>query len=190
MSLTPPDVSFALRALALKDVARAGWKRVAGIAGGELRQVARVESVADHAWGVAFLALVAAERDPSLDRGKLLSLALAHDLAEVVAGDLTPRDVASDAEKHARESAGLDELLASADAAIATHLRALWEEYETGQSREARLIRDLDKLEMALQARRYRDAGADGTALGEFVESARARIKDDALRALLYRLSP
>lgn len=179
MTLRPEDVAFVERAIALKRTLRAGWTRVPG--------VPRVESVADHSWGVALLALLASERDPTLDRGKLLTLALAHDLAEAVVGDLTPADGVGDADKHAREADGLAKLLEMETPEVRRAFTEAWLDYERRGSREARLVADLDKLEMGLQAEDYATHGAKRESLAEFLETARAKIADIALRALLPR---
>src|SRR5512140_3852220 len=71
-----------LRANNLKSVPRSGWV---------MHGVPEAESVADHTFGVAFVALALAQAlgtDTPLDRGKLLSTALLHDLAESLTGDI------------------------------------------------------------------------------------------------------
>src|SRR5215211_6639990 len=54
----------------------------------------RVESVADHSFRVALLAWLASA-GTALDRDRVLILAVIHDLAEAITGDLTPYDQAS-----------------------------------------------------------------------------------------------
>ena len=149
------DRALALAAMGLKDIDRAGWKRVG---------VTRPESVAAHSWGVALLALLRCP--PELDREKLLAMAILHDLAELRVGDLTPHDGVSRDEKHRREAAAMDELLAGRP-----DLRALWDEAEAGVTAEARLLKDLDRAEMGAQALRYEAQGVD---VSEFLRSAAA----------------
>ena len=50
-------------------------------------------------------------------------------------------------------------------------LRELWAEYRAGESPEARLVRAVDKLEMAVQALAYQEAR--DLDLAEFLQSAR-----------------
>lgn len=38
-------------------------------------------------------------------------------------------------------------------------IHSLWHEYEKGQTREARFVKDLDRIEMALQASEYEKGG-------------------------------
>jgi putative hydrolase of HD superfamily len=138
----------------LKELPRAGWKRV-GIEDGE--------SVADHSYGVALLALVACP--PGLDRDRLVAMALLHDLAEAHVGDITPHDGVSRQEKHRRERAAMHTILHGAP-----DLLALWEEAEACTTPEARYLKRLDRAEMATQARRY--AVTHGADVSEFLESA------------------
>jgi putative hydrolase of HD superfamily len=154
-------------ALGLKAVARAGWVR---------RGLTDVESVAAHSWGVAWLALALAP--PHLDRARLLTYAILHDLAEVRVGDITPADAVPPAEKRAREAAACAQLLAPWPA-----LLAAWTDYEAQADDEARFVRQLDRLDMALQARWY--AARDGLEPGAFFESAARAIVDRDLLALL-----
>lgn len=182
MALDESDVSFTLRALALKRTVRKGWTRVPG--------VREPESVADHSWGVALLALLAAARDPTLDAARLLRIAIAHDLAEAVVGDLVPGEYRDAAHKREIEARGLADLLAPLHPAQRDALEAAWREYDEGATRESRLVRDLDKVEMALQARAYAGEGGDSRALREFWASAVERCGDAGLRRLISALEP
>lgn len=174
--MDPGTVEFVRRAFALKDTARKGWTRVG---------VQRPESVADHAWGVALLALAVADARPGLDRARLLELALVHDLAEAVTGDLVPGDYADRAEKLGREREAMESLVEWAPIALRRRLLDRFEEYATSASDEAKLVHELDKLEMAFQADRYR---ARGVPVEDFLASADAGVKDEKLRQGLARL--
>ena len=158
-----------LEALQLKEVARAGWLRVG---------VRSPESVAAHSWGVAWLALVLCPE--GLDRERVLSISIVHDLPEVRAGDITPHDGVSKTEKAALERDGLLALTEGLPRAAA--LKAFWEEYEAGETAEARFVKACDKLDMALQAARYADAQPVSTR--EFVESALRKLPAGLLAAL------
>lgn len=154
-------------ALALKELARAGWVQSG---------VAHPESVAAHSWGVAWLALVLCP--PGLDLMRVLALAVIHDLAEVRMGDLTPRDPVSPEEKAQREAAAAAELLAERP-----DLLELWRDYARRGSAEARFVHQLDKLDLGLTARRLA-RGQVGWDPSEFIDSARAALSGP-LRSLL-----
>ena len=156
-----------LEVLGLKALDRAGWVR---------RGVPDPESVAAHSWGVAWLVL--ALLPPELDRERALSYAVIHDLAEVRVGDITPFDGVSSESKQAREAAAVAALLGERP-----DLVALWRTYEAQSDAEARFVRELDRLDMALQAAWY---GRRGTqALAEFLTSAEQVIEHPRLVEIL-----
>ena len=125
---------------------------------------------------------------PGYDSAKCVKMALVHDLAESLVGDITPHDGVSKADKHAAEAAAM-ERLAGALAAGGPHFRgvaddmlALWGEYEACSTREALLVKDLDKVEMILQAHEYE--GAQKVPLEEFFRSTRGAFLTPAGNAL------
>ena len=148
--------------LGLKNVLRAGWVR-AGIES--------PESVAAHSWGMSMLALKLAPKE--LDLTRVLSLCIVHDIPEVRVGDLTPHDDTS--------TKAEDEL--NAMTKMAPEWVGLFEEYERGKTPEAKFVKQLDKLDMALQAEIYQSEF--DIPLNEFIESARLRIGDEVLKNLL-----
>ncbi|MBW2526016.1 MAG: HD domain-containing protein [Deltaproteobacteria bacterium] len=159
-----------LEALALKELPRAGWLRV-GIDG--------PESVAAHAWGVAWLVLALCP--DHLDRGRALAMAVLHDLPEVRTGDVTPHDGVDPASKRRAERQALAGLLTGLDRSA--ELESIWLEYEQETSHEGRFVKACDRLDMALQAERYRTKHGVDTA--EFVETALAALEGSSLAALI-----
>jgi putative hydrolase of HD superfamily len=156
-----------LECLRLKALPRAGWVRK-GVPGGE--------SVASHSWGLSWLVLTLLP--PALDRGRALAYAAIHDLPEVRVGDLTPADGVSKEDKSRRERLAMSALAAGLGSA---GLLALYEAYEAQADPESRFVRELDRLDMALQALAHHEAGWSGMA--EFVASAAGSIQDPVLRA-------
>lgn len=84
-------------------------------------------------------------------------MAIVHDLAEALAGDITPFDGVTDTDKHAKEAAALQRMLASVGPGVAAAalIEGLWQEYEEGTTPEALAVKDLDKFEMIVQADEY-----------------------------------
>jgi putative hydrolase of HD superfamily len=162
----------------LKQLYRQGWLR-RGV------PPERCESVAEHSFGVALLAMFLAEAHfPELEAGKVIRLALLHDFGEIYAGDITPSDGVSRAEKVRQEQAGVAQVLAKLPQG--ERYLALWEEYEQQRSPEARFVRQIDRLEMALQASVYEHQGlAD---LSEFFDSVREFLNEIQLQAILREL--
>lgn len=154
-------------AVNLKRLPRTGWL----FAG-----VAQPESVADHSWATALLALALATCINSdlaanglskpLDVGLVVQIAVVHDLAESVVTDLPLRatQLLGKDVKHNAEATALEQL--THDLPSSADFISLWREYSELASPEGRLVRDADKLEMVHQALAYEQAGNQN--LGEF----------------------
>ena len=178
-------VDLLLETATLKRMPRSGW---------QMRGVPHVESVAEHSFGVVFVALALADlieeearresRSRNLDLEKVLLMALLHDLAEVRLGDLPvsaqrliPPEVKSEA-----EASAVEDMLAPLP--TAERWTALWQEFEAQTSPEGRLVRDADKLEMMVQCLRYEQAGSKG--LEEYWQATDQREWHFPLCAELY----
>ena len=175
---TLPLLEAYFEANQLKQLYRQGWLRV-GI------PQERCESVAEHSFGVALLCLLVIEAHfPEADASRAVRIALLHDLGEAYVGDLTPSSGVDKAEKHRLEREAVRRILGKLPRGEA-HL-ALWEEYEAGSSFEARLVRQLDRLEMGLQACIYEGQGVGD--LSEFFASVHRALEAPELQALLAEL--
>ena len=160
-------IDFLTTARGLKTTLRTGW----------VRQQAspRIESVADHSWRIALMALlVGRDTASNVDATKLLQMALVHDLAESVVGDITPYCGVSDKEKHQQELQAMQQLT-SPLGALGQVFLSLWQEYEQGTTPEAQMCKDLDKLEMILQALEYEQDGTNKMSLDGFFDSTRGK---------------
>lgn len=154
-------VSFYRQTIALKLLPRTGWLQ---------RGVAQPESIAEHSFGVALLALVVGDSIGGIDRTKLLATALLHDLAEVHLTDL-PASASLFLGKHAKHAAE-EQAFCALTAVLPCNqtYQNLWAEYVSGATVEARLVKALDRIEMLMQALVYEQFGNRG--LDEFWEHA------------------
>ena len=175
--LADPRLRAYFQIIHLKTRLRRGWLR-AGIS------PAQCESVADHSFGTALLCLLLAQ---DVDPGRAALMALVHELGEVHAGDIIPADAVAKPEKHRRELASVDLVLAGLDAATASPIRELWDEYEAGTSPTARFVKAMDSLEMSAQAVANHHAGYPGMA--EFLESAGGRLAGGEWEAVWRELA-
>jgi putative hydrolases of HD superfamily len=166
-------IDFATLIGRLKTTPRTGWVR---------RGVPRYESVADHSWRVAAMTLLllggqqkrqpptdpggvsvaspGADPEPDLDVSKCLQMAVIHDLAECLVGDIAPGDNVSSVDKRRREGDAMAQLASSLGQATkgrdaGSHLLDLFHEYEERETAEAKSVKDLDLLDMLLQADEY-----------------------------------
>ena len=156
----------------LKTIKRSGWVRC---------EIPEPESVADHTFRCAFMAMILGD-EMEVDTGKLVKMALLHDIAEAVVGDITPHDGITREEKSEKEEEGIEQLLGGLP--NSGPYFALWREYEEGKSMEARLAQNIDCLEMAMQAVEYQDIYPD-IDLSEFVTNAQEQIDIPGIMELL-----
>ena len=130
----------------LKHLLRQGW----------LRSIdkEKCESVADHIFGVAILVILINDYyNLNLDVQKIVFMALFHEMGEIKNGDITPFDGISKEEKHALEREGVLELFSNFPGSE-TYI-SVWDEFEERKTREAKFVFQVEKLEMAIQAKIY-----------------------------------
>ncbi len=170
MSEVSDLITFFRRAAKLKSTVREGWVRVG---------VEEPESVAEHSYCLALLAMVLGKRF-GLNSDKLVKMALVHDLGEIEAGDITPYDDKAE-EKRERERRSAEAMLSLLGD---LEFFELWLEYQNSASEEAWFLKQLDKLEMAFQALDYEDKYPDLN-FESFWDTAKAEIKISQLADLL-----
>lgn len=144
---TANSLDFLLRLNRLKTTPRTGWAQ---------RGVPQVESVADHTCGVALTALTLAELIPGeWDRGKILTMAILHDLAESVTGDLSlgGSRLLPEGAKAEMEQRAMSELLDGLG--FGASWLTVWREFADLASGEARIVRDADRVDLLTQALVY-----------------------------------
>ena len=164
-------------AIKLKTVPRQGWINKLGLK--------NPESVADHCYSMAVMAMVFSDLK-KLDTGKMIKMTLLHDLAEAITGDLTPDEVTR-SEKEKMENKAMKKILSTLPKPIKTEYAKLWAEYHLNHTKEARLLHQVDKLEMALQARHYNKKGSTKKQLEPFFGSAKKEITDPTLKKTLRK---
>lgn len=135
------QLAFLLEADHLKQV-----ERMTKILGATRR-----ENSAEHSWHLALFALVLAEHtDDAVDVGRTITMLLLHDLVEIDAGDTFAYDEAAHETKERREREAADRLFGLLPDDQGRALRALWEEFEAGESPEARFANAVDRLQPLL----------------------------------------
>jgi len=102
-------------------------------------------------------------------------MALIHDVAEALVGDITPVDGVPKPEKSRRESTTMDYftgsggLLGGVNGGLTgIDMKAIWQEYEDGITEESKFVHDVDKIELILQMMEYERRGEGKLDLSEF----------------------
>ncbi|PVH15883.1 uncharacterized protein CXQ87_003740 [Candidozyma duobushaemuli] len=137
----------------------------------------KTESIADHMYRMSIIAMALPNRQVNIDR--CVKIALVHDIAESLVGDITPFGGVTKAEKHRRESDTIDylvKIVSPYNSEFAEEMKELWLEYEEIRSPEAVYVKDIDKFEMIQQAWDYEQEYGQKYDLSEFYRS-RSNIK-------------
>lgn len=148
----------------LKTTKREGWRRF-GIQQGE--------SISDHMYRMSIMTMFAPPPlAAKLNIPHCIKMALVHDMAEAVVGDITPLDKVSKPEKARREASVMEHMTKNLMGGVpggtltGEGIMAVFQEYEENSTLEAQYVHDVDKMEMLLQMIEYeREYGLD---LAEF----------------------
>lgn len=158
----------------LNKIPRRGWKLIG---------VKNPQTIGEHMFRVAIMTwILGKERKINFDMERSLKMALIHDLCELHAGDITPYDYDSILpkdkkkwprlfdkwprfsksekikyflEKHKKERVSLEKLISGLPPAVKKEILALWLSYEQGLTKEARFVKQVNRVETLLQALEY-----------------------------------
>ena len=109
----------------------------------------RRESVAEHSWRLALMAMLLEGEFPEADMNKVIKMCLIHDLGEAFTGDIPTFEKNRDHEKV--EKAAFDAWVRTLPEDIGPEFQSLLSEMETLQTQEAKIYKALDKLEAVIQ---------------------------------------
>ena len=133
-------LDFLRQAERLKDTLRSAYT-----------STGRTESVAEHTWRLTLLVITFADALPDIDVLKLLKICILHDLGEAVDGDIPAPLQSASASKSVKERDDFLSLVEALPEELRAEFVSLWDEYEAGDSTEARAAKALDKVETILQ---------------------------------------
>jgi putative hydrolase of HD superfamily len=112
----------------------------------------RHENNAEHSWHLAVMALILAEHaNEQVDLLKVLKMVLIHDLVEIDTGDIFLFDTAKNHDNSDEERAAARRIFGMLPENQAQEMIQIWEEFEAGESREAKFAKALDRFEPVLQ---------------------------------------
>ena len=167
-------LDFFKNALNLKNISRQGWI--------DKLSIKYPESVADHSYSMAMMAMVISDLE-NYDSEKILKMVLLHDLAESKIGDFMPEQIGYD-KKSELENYAMSEILESLPQKIQEDYTSIWNEFLVRDTPESKLVHELDKLEMALQAKIY-EKDTDPEKVKPFIISAVEQIMDPDVKKIL-----
>jgi len=112
----------------------------------------RHENDAEHSWHLAMMTIVLAEHsDTPIDVLKVLKMVLIHDIVEIDAGDIFIYDTLKSHTNTDNERMAAKRIFGLLPKEQADELIAIWEEFETGLTNEAKFAKSMDRLEPLLQ---------------------------------------
>lgn len=164
----------------LKHEKRTGWV---------ICNIDNCESIAGHMYRMGLMTfLLTDENDPfKLDRFRCLQIALVHDLAESIVGDITPHCGVSPKEKHRREDEAM-KTIAELTGIAGDRMYELFQEYENQSSPEAKFAKDLDRYDMILQAFEYEKRENTPKKLEEFFKATYGKFNHPFIQDLAKEL--
>lgn len=112
----------------------------------------RNENDAEHSWHLAMMAIVLAEHaNTPVDLLKVVKMVLIHDIVEIDAGDTFIYDTQKNHSNTDEERLAAQRIFGILPKEQAEELIAVWEEFEAGETNEAKFARTMDRLEPLLQ---------------------------------------
>ncbi len=131
----------------LKDITRSGYSFLGS----------GKESIAEHSFMTAFICFAMAKLDDRTDCEKLVTMALIHDIAEARTGDFNYVE-----KKYSRtyEDRAISHLTRSLP--FGSDIKNLLDEFNAGETLEAKLARDADQISFILELKKMEDTGAKG----------------------------
>ena len=112
----------------------------------------RNENDAEHICHLALMALVLAEHsNEQIDILKVIKMVLIHDIVEIDAGDTFIYDSQKNHSNTDEERLAAQRIFGLLPQEQRDELIAIWEEFEAGESSEAKFARSMDRLEPLLQ---------------------------------------
>lgn len=112
----------------------------------------RNENDAEHSWHLAVMAIVLAEHsNEDIDVLKVVKMVLIHDIVEIDAGDTFIYDTQKDHSNTDEERLAANRIFGLLPKEQAEELITIWEEFEAGETKEAKFAKAMDRLEPLLQ---------------------------------------
>lgn len=153
----------------LKTIKRSGWIHKSNITS--------PESVADHSYSMCMMSMILAEII-NLDSRHIMKMVIIHDLAESLVGDHMPDDISSE-EKQLVEDKAMKKIISKLPNSLRKNYLNIWNEYNDNITVNAKFVHNIDKLEMALQAKEYEFEGYPKELLQPFIKSATDYISNE-----------
>lgn len=140
MNNTNQIIEFIKEIENLKSVTRTAWTKTG-----------RRESTAEHSWRLSMLLMLLEEDFKDVDINKAIKMSLVHDLGELYDGDISAKLQSEDDNKSYMEERAMRRMLTILPKSLSGKIYDLWKEYNECSTKEAKLVKAMDKLETIVQ---------------------------------------
>ncbi|QLH04645.1 phosphohydrolase [Nitrosopumilus oxyclinae] len=171
-------LDFLKTVINLKKIPRQGWI--------DKLSIPHPESVADHTYSMAMMGMIISDLE-NYNFEKIIKMILLHDLAESKIGDYTPGQIDL-VKKNEIENEAFLKILENLPVSIKSQYQIIWNEFQENNSPESQIVHQLDRLEMALQAKTYQNEGYSTEKLESFFESAKKDITHPKLKEIFRNI--
>jgi len=186
-------IAFFELANGLKRNKRSGWVT---------RNVQGAESIADHSFRLALMAMVFAKKS-GVNAERAVKMALVHDLPEAITGDISRDRIddyenslgvkpsISEAKKYEGEKEAMLEIVSKLEKGNAKEIFSLWSEFEERKTKTAKFVKELDSLECLFQALEYKRADPKNKPLEDFFNYSEKmkRINSPLIKGIAEKLA-
>jgi putative hydrolase of HD superfamily len=172
------SIDFLKDAQNLKNIYRQGWI--------EKLKISSPESVGDHTYFMAIMGMIFSSKT-NLNTEKILKMILIHDLAESKIGDITPEKLPFD-EKRDLENSAFFKICQNLSKDTRLEFLELWKEFQETITLESQFVHQIDKLEMAFQAKIYEKSIDNKDNIEIFLQTARNSITNQKLKEILSEI--
>lgn len=172
------SIDFLKDAQNLKNIYRQGWI--------EKLKISSPESVGDHTYFMAIMGMIFSSKT-NLNTEKILKMILIHDLAESKIGDITPEKLPFD-EKKDLENSAFFKICQNLSKDTQLEFLELWKEFQENITLESKFVHQIDKLEMAFQAKIYEKSIDNKDNIEIFLQTARNSITNQKLKEILSEI--
>ncbi|XP_018327836.1 HD domain-containing protein 2-like [Agrilus planipennis] len=159
----------------LKHRPREGWRRSG---------LKNTETISGHMYAMGMMTFLLGDNTP-LDRLKCLQLAIVHDLAESIIGDITPHDNVPADKKKLMEDEAMQQITSTLEDDIGKTIYTLYKEYEAKETPEAKFVKDLDRFDLLFTATEYEQRDNIPGKLEEYFKTTADKIEHPLIKALL-----
>ncbi len=155
----------------------------------------RHESVAEHCWRLAVMAVMLRDEFPEADMDRVVKMCLFHDIGEAVTGDIPAFEKSASDERS--EDSLVDGIIDGLPEPIRTELQELFAEMRAQRTEESRIYKALDKMEAVLQHNEADlstwlpleydmnlDYGASEASFSPYLRELRAALRSDSLKKI------